>query len=92
VVKGVDFADKKSNKCLLSKRDEKDVILIRIYVDDCLIIGNEAQISRLIMDLKNGGFNHKVKRNITELELSGNDESMKQSNFNPVTCNQKFTW
>jgi Reverse transcriptase (RNA-dependent DNA polymerase) len=66
VLKSVGFVENKSYPCLLSKWEDGKVILIGIYVDDCLVIGNENQISILITDLKNGGFNLKLKQNLTD--------------------------
>jgi Reverse transcriptase (RNA-dependent DNA polymerase) len=70
VLKGADFVEIKSDPCLLSKWEDGEVIPIRIYVDDCLVIGKENQISMLITDLKNGGFNLKITQNLTDY-LSG---------------------
>jgi hypothetical protein len=42
------------------------MIIIGIYVDDCLIIGKEEIIASLIDELKNHEFNLKVERNINE--------------------------
>ena len=42
------------------------MILIGIYVDDCLVVGKESQISKLITDLRNGGFNLKITQNLTD--------------------------
>jgi Reverse transcriptase (RNA-dependent DNA polymerase) len=59
-------SNSKSDPCLLSKWEDGEVILIGIYVDDCLVIGKENQISMLITDLKNGGFNLKITQNLTD--------------------------
>jgi hypothetical protein len=50
----------------LSKWDEDGIILIGVYVDDCLVIGKEDQISNLITDLKTGGFSLKVTKQLTD--------------------------
>jgi hypothetical protein len=44
----------------------KGVILIGIYVDDCLVMGKDEQISKLIADLKVQGFTLKVENNLTD--------------------------
>ena len=64
VLKGVGFVENKSDPCLLSKWEDGKVILIGIYADDCLVVGK--RISKLITDLKNGGFNLKITQNLTE--------------------------
>ena len=66
VLKGVGFVENKSDPCLLSKWDDEGITLIGIYVDYCLIIGEEYQFSKLIVGLKEGGFNLKVTRNLTD--------------------------
>ena len=66
VLKSVGFVENKSDPCLLSKWEDGEVILIGIYVDDCLVVGKENKISKLITDLRNGGFNLKVTQNLTD--------------------------
>jgi vesicle coat complex subunit len=74
------FVEIESDPCLLSEWDEINLILIGIYVNDCLVIGKETKILRLIMDLKNGGFNLEVTRNLSDylscwvLENQSNNE------------------
>jgi hypothetical protein len=46
------------------KWEDGKVILIEIYVDDCLIIGKENQM--LITDLKTSGFNLKITQNFKD--------------------------
>ena len=41
-------------------------MLIEIYVDDCIVIGKEEQISKLIDDLKSSEFNLKIESNLTD--------------------------
>jgi len=66
MLKNVGFIENKSDPCLLSKWDKEEVMLIGIYVDDCLLIGKEKQISKLIDDLKSSGFNLKIEKNLTD--------------------------
>ena len=66
VLKGVGFNENKSDPCLLSKWDEEGIILIGIYVDDCLVIGRESQISKLIVNLQDNGFILKIETNLTD--------------------------
>jgi hypothetical protein len=48
--------------------DEKDyhMIIIGIYVNDCLIIGKDKSIDCLIDELKKYDFNLKVEMNVNE--------------------------
>jgi hypothetical protein len=60
------FKENKSDPCLLSKWQEDNVMLIEIYVDDCLVIGTEDRIAKLIDDLKKNGFNLKVENSLKD--------------------------
>ena len=66
VLKELGFTENKSDPCLLSKWNDGGVVLIGIYVADCLVIGKESQISRLIVDLKVKGFNLKVEKDLKD--------------------------
>jgi hypothetical protein len=60
VLMSVGFVENKSDLCLWQSDS------IRIYIDDCLVIGKENQISMLITDLMNGGLNLKITQNLTD--------------------------
>jgi hypothetical protein len=64
VLKPISFVENKSDPCLLSSWNGKEVILISIYVDDWLVIGKEERIQWLIVELKRNGFNLKVESNL----------------------------
>jgi hypothetical protein len=49
VLKSIDFAENKSDPYLLSNWRGKEVILIGIYVDGCLVIEKEERIQWLIV-------------------------------------------
>jgi Reverse transcriptase (RNA-dependent DNA polymerase) len=66
VLKSLGFKENKSDPCLLSKWDHNNIIIIGIYVDDCLVIGKETQISQLIVELKENGFNLKIESNLKD--------------------------
>jgi len=59
ILKSIGFMENKSDPCLLSKWYEDGVMLIGIYVDDCLVIGTDERISKLIDDVIKNGFNLK---------------------------------
>jgi hypothetical protein len=44
VIKSIGLVENKSDPYLLSNRNWKHVILIRIYIDDCLVIRKEERI------------------------------------------------
>jgi hypothetical protein len=66
VLKSIGFKEKKSDTCLLSIWHEDGVMLSGIYMDDCLVIGTEERIDKLIADLKKNGFNSKVENNLED--------------------------
>jgi uncharacterized protein (UPF0335 family) len=49
----------------------KNIVLIGIYIDDCLVIGKDDKIQRVIKDLKTKGFNLKIQRVIKDLKTKG---------------------
>jgi hypothetical protein len=77
-LKLIGFKFIKSNPCLLSKWTQDGVIMIGIYVDDCLVIGKHNGIDELIIELKTSGFNLKVENNLIDYlscQLIENSES-----------------
>ncbi len=60
------FIKNKSDPCLLSKWTNEDVILIGIYVDDCLVVGKEELIQEVIGGLKASGFNLKIESSLKD--------------------------
>jgi hypothetical protein len=42
------------------------MLIIGIYVDDCLIIGKDSSISNLLEDIKKYKFNLKIEKNVVE--------------------------
>jgi hypothetical protein len=68
VLKVIDFYGSKSDLCLWTMWDEKvnHMIIIGIYIEDCLIIGKNESIDCLIDELKKHEFNLKVEKNVNE--------------------------
>jgi hypothetical protein len=65
-LKSMGFTENKSDPCLLSRWINGKVIMIGIYVDDCLVVGMEDQIQEVIQGLKASGFNLKVKSSLKD--------------------------
>ena len=65
-LKDLGFSENKSDPCLLSKRDETGIMMIGIYVDDCLVLAEERKIKQLIINLKSKGFSLKVENNLKD--------------------------
>jgi hypothetical protein len=65
-LKLIGFKGNKSDLCPLLKWTKNGVIMIGIYVDDCLVIGKREEIDELIVELKKSGFNLKVENNLTD--------------------------
>jgi hypothetical protein len=51
------FTENKSDPCLLTRLINGNVIIIGIYVDDCLAVAKEDHIQEVIQGLKASGFN-----------------------------------
>jgi Reverse transcriptase (RNA-dependent DNA polymerase) len=68
VLKVIGFVGSKSDPCLWTKRDLKveNILIIGIYVDDCLIIGKEISISEFIHDLKGYELKSKIEKNLVD--------------------------
>ena len=66
VLKIIGFSGSKSDPCLWTKWTDNHVILIGIYVDDCLVIGDEEKIKNLVDELKIHGFNLKVEEELVD--------------------------
>jgi hypothetical protein len=67
-LKIIGFHQSKSDPCLWTLWDEKvnHMIIIGIYVNDCLIIEKEESIECLIYESKKHKFHLKVERNVSE--------------------------
>ena len=53
VLKSIGFKGGDIDPCLLFKKTEKGLVLIGLYVNDLLIIGDDADIDEVIADIKN---------------------------------------
>jgi hypothetical protein len=65
-LKSMGFTENKSDPCLLSRWINGKVIIIGIYVDDCLVVGKQDQIQEAIQGLKASGFNLKVESSLKD--------------------------
>jgi Reverse transcriptase (RNA-dependent DNA polymerase) len=65
-LKDLGFTENKSDPCLLSKGNQSNIMIVGIYVDDCLVLGKEQDINKLIVDLELKGFSLKVERNLKD--------------------------
>ena len=61
VLKKLNFEGGYPDPCLMTRRTEKGVVFIAIWVDDSLLVGNQMAIDETINDLKNEGFTLKVE-------------------------------
>jgi Reverse transcriptase (RNA-dependent DNA polymerase) len=64
--KDLGFSENKSDPCLLSKRNQTNIMIIGIYVDDCLVLGKDKNIQQLIDVLELKGLSLKVERNLKD--------------------------
>jgi hypothetical protein len=63
-LKDLGFTENKSDPRLLSKGNQSNSMIIGIFVDDCLVLGKEQDINKLIVDLELKGFSLKVESNL----------------------------
>jgi hypothetical protein len=64
----IGFIGSKSDPCLWTKWDSKEenIIIIGIYVDNCLVIGKQKSISKLIEELKTYSFKLKIEEKVVD--------------------------
>jgi hypothetical protein len=93
VLKVIGFYGSKSDPCLWTMWDEKvnHMIIIGIYVDNCLIIGKDESIDCLIDELKKHEFILKVERNVNEylkrcIEESKDERKLTMIQPHLLTC------
>jgi hypothetical protein len=60
------FTENKYDPCLLSKWNDDSVVMIGIYVNDCLVVGKEELIQEVIEGLKGSGFNLKIESSLKD--------------------------
>ena len=65
VLKSTSFKGGDIDPCLLFKKTEKGLVLIGLYVDDLLIIRDDADIDEVIADIEKH-FKVKVKENLKD--------------------------
>jgi hypothetical protein len=65
-LKSMAFTENKSDPCLLSKWIDDNVVMIRIYVDDCLVVGKEELIQEVIEGLKASVFNLNIESSLKD--------------------------
>jgi Reverse transcriptase (RNA-dependent DNA polymerase)/gag-polypeptide of LTR copia-type/Zinc knuckle len=68
VLKVIGFEGSKSDPCLWTMWDSivNHMLIVGIYVDDCLIIGKESSVSNLLKELKKHEFNLKIEKDVVE--------------------------
>jgi hypothetical protein len=62
----IGFKENKSDPGLTSKLTQDGVIMIRLCVENFLVIGKRDRIDELIVELKTSGFNLKVEKNLRD--------------------------
>jgi hypothetical protein len=83
VLKAIGFEGSESDPCLWTMWDSvvNHMLIIGIYVNDCLIIGKESSISNLLEELKKHEFNLKIEKNVVEYLSCHIVESKKEANL-----------
>jgi hypothetical protein len=93
VLKVIGFYGRQSDPCFWIMWDKKvnHMIIIGVYVDDCLIIGKDEIIDCLIDELKKNEFNLKVERNVKKylsccVEESKDEAKLTMIQSHLLTC------
>ena len=58
----IGFKPSAADPCLLARKDKRGLVIIALYVDDCLCIGNKEAIESLINELQAKKLNLKIDR------------------------------
>jgi hypothetical protein len=68
VFKVIGFEGSKSDPCLWTMWDSivNHMLIVGTYIDDCLIIGKELSVSKLLKELKKHEFNLKIEKDVVE--------------------------
>jgi len=66
ILRDIGFKGGSADPCLMTKQDELGIVMLGIYVDDCLCIGNKAAIDKVIKDLQDKGLTLKVEREMKD--------------------------
>jgi Reverse transcriptase (RNA-dependent DNA polymerase) len=66
VLKSIGLKENESDPCILSKWNQDGILMIGIYVDDCLVVRKEMHIQELIVALKENGSDLKIEYNLTD--------------------------
>ena len=53
ILREIGFEGGHADPCLFTRKNDKGIIFIALYVDDCLCIGNEAAIKDMVHSLRN---------------------------------------
>jgi hypothetical protein len=65
-LKGFGFQGNSVDPCLWTKYTEHGIVFVGIYVDDCLVIGNEKDINDVINGLKTYKFGLKIANDLKD--------------------------
>jgi hypothetical protein len=86
VLKVIGFEGRKSDPCLWTMWDSvvNHMLIIGIYVNDCLIIGKESSISNLLEELKKHEFNLKIEKDMVEYLSCHIVESKKEAKLTMI--------
>ena len=65
-LKGCGFKGSPVDPCLWIKHSKLGIVMVAVYVDDCLVVGSEKGIEEMIICLKNCDFGLKIEDNLTD--------------------------
>jgi hypothetical protein len=65
-LKTIGFQGGVADPCLMTRKYEKGIVFIALYVDDCYCVGHEEAINDTIAKMKASGFSVKVEDNLSD--------------------------
>ena len=66
ILKEIGFTGGYADPCLFSRKTERGVVHMALYVDDCYCCGDMEEIDQVIKELKEKGLSLKVEKNMTD--------------------------
>jgi hypothetical protein len=60
-MKSIGFKQNSAEPCMLFKKEDANLTVAVIHVDDCYIVGSNERLDKLVKDLESHGFKIKVK-------------------------------
>jgi Reverse transcriptase (RNA-dependent DNA polymerase) len=61
IMKSIGFKQNSAKPCMLFKKEDANLTVAAIHVDDCYLVGSDERVNRLVKDLESNGLKIKVE-------------------------------